>query len=117
MLERQSAHFESLYDKNTERVEAYEGAVNDMQNKLQIVLDSMVEGLGREIEKIAVKNTDILANQLDALDRGMEAELNKALETLGSQLASLSSKFVEDYTPLTERLREVVNLSKHTSNV
>lgn len=117
MLERQKLHFEGINAKNTERVDAYESAVSDMQEKLKSTIDSMVATMGREIESIALKNTDILAKQLDALDRGMESELNKALETLGSQLTSLSSKFVEDYTPLTERLREVVTLSKHNLDV
>jgi hypothetical protein len=33
---------------------------------------------------------------------------------MGQQLASLSEKFVRDYTPLTDRLREIVNISKGT---
>jgi len=48
------------------------------------------------------------------LDKVMQKELNDALESLGRQLASLSAKFVEDYTPLTDRLREVVQLSRRT---
>jgi len=45
------------------------------------------------------------------LDKALQKELNDSLETLGRQLASLSNKFVEDYTPLTDRLREVVQLA------
>lgn len=45
------------------------------------------------------------------LDKALQKELNDSLETLGRQLASLSNRFVEDYTPLTERLREVVRLA------
>jgi len=49
-----------------------------------------------------------------ALDTGLQEELTKSLETLGRQLASLSEKFVADYTPLTERLREVVRIASAT---
>jgi DNA anti-recombination protein RmuC len=46
------------------------------------------------------------------LDKVMQKELNDAIETMGRQLASLSSKFVEDYTPLTERLKAVVSIAR-----
>lgn len=46
-----------------------------------------------------------------ALDKALQKELNDSLETLGRQLASLSNKFVEDYSPLTDRLRDVVQLA------
>ena len=42
----------------------------------------------------------------------MGKEMKKALETLGGQLAALSGKFVQDYTPLTENLREVVKIAR-----
>jgi uncharacterized membrane protein YjfL (UPF0719 family)/ABC-type transporter Mla subunit MlaD len=46
------------------------------------------------------------------LDKVMQKELNDAIESMGRQLASLSTKFVDDYGPLTDRLREVVQLSR-----
>ena len=48
------------------------------------------------------------------LDKGLETELTRALESLSHQLASLSAKFVEDYTPLTDKLREIVRISQKT---
>lgn len=53
-----------------------------------------------------------LEQNFAALDQGLERELQRSLSTLGQQLASLSEKFVKDYTPLTERLREIVNTSR-----
>lgn len=50
--------------------------------------------------------------QVTILDRALTEELTKSLESLGRQLAVLSEKFVEDYTPLTERLRDVVRITK-----
>lgn len=46
------------------------------------------------------------------LDKVMQKELNDAIETMGRQLASLSAKFVEDYTPLTDRLKAIVSISR-----
>jgi flagellar motor component MotA len=58
------------------------------------------------------QNLDILQQGVASLDASLEKELNTALESLSRQLASLSAKFVEDYAPLTDKLREVVQLSK-----
>lgn len=73
------------------------------------------------IETLRKSQTDVnqgLKDSMDAvrqsvitLDKGLQEELTKSLESLGRQLASLSEKFVSDYTPLTERLREVVRIA------
>ena len=42
----------------------------------------------------------------------MTEELTKALESFGRQLAALSEKFVNDYTPLTERLRDILTIAE-----
>lgn len=51
--------------------------------------------------------------QFVELDRTMEAELEKSLKTFGYQLTALSEKFVNDYTPLTDRLHDLVSLAEH----
>ena len=50
--------------------------------------------------------------QVTALDAALTEELQKSLESLGRQLAALSEKFVSDYTPLTDRLRQVVEIAR-----
>lgn len=69
-------------------------------SKSQLEVNS---GLTQSMEKIH--------QSVVALDAGLQEELTKSLETLGRQLASLSEKFVSDYTPLTDRLREVVRIA------
>ncbi|MGD8176950.1 hypothetical protein [Marinimicrobium sp. ARAG 43.8] len=49
--------------------------------------------------------------QLEQLDQALEKELTKALTTFGYQLTSLSEKFVNDYAPLTDKLRALVQAS------
>jgi Holliday junction resolvasome RuvABC endonuclease subunit len=59
--------------------------------------------------------TDLLARtkeQISVLDAALTEELKKSLESLGRQLAALSERFVNDYGPLTEKLRRVVELAK-----
>lgn len=53
-----------------------------------------------------------IEEQVIRLDHALDDELTKALNSFGRQLAALSEKFVSDYTPLTERLRDVVNIAR-----
>lgn len=48
------------------------------------------------------------SEQVSKLDTALENELQRALSSLATQLTSLSRRFVEDYTPLTDRLRDLV---------
>ena len=54
-----------------------------------------------------------IGDQVDIIDKALEQELNKALTSLGGQLASLSRQFVEDYGPLTSQLEKIVNIAKN----
>jgi len=82
--------------------------IEDYGDLLKSTIPSIQQGVNAELAKSQ--------NQLDqsfrALDQNLEKELEKALTTMGQQLASLSEKFVKDYTPLTDRLREVVNMTR-----
>lgn len=71
----------------------------------------MITDSQSEINTGLTKSMDIIHQSVSDLDAGLQNELTKSLETLGRQLASLSEKFVSDYTPLTERLREVVRIA------
>ena len=56
--------------------------------------------------------SQIVKQSVLALDIALQKELESALQSLAGQLAALSNRFVEDYTPLTQRLRELVDVSK-----
>lgn len=73
------------------------------------ILD-VTKKLSAQIEKISNEQSETIKNQLAAIDKGLEEELVKALESLGNSLASLSEKFVSDYGPLTEKLEKLVNI-------
>ncbi|AFU97605.1 hypothetical protein [Simiduia agarivorans] len=56
-----------------------------------------------------------VADHLARIERGLEQELVQALKTFGYQMTSLSEKFVNDYTPLTERLRTLIQLAEQAN--
>ncbi len=86
------------------------------------IVDETASNLENIEEKIVAGNTQMnehiseiserIEDQVIRVDRAMDEELRKALVSFGQQLAALSEKFVEDYTPLTDRLREVVNMAR-----
>ena len=100
-------------------VEGLESGVKDTQDQVT----ALTESLGKEVETSMVsfqqqsleansRHQQRLEESVEELDRMLGEELSKALQSLGDQLATLSSRFVEDYQPLTESLREVVQLSQ-----
>lgn len=64
----------------------------------------MNQEFGKQVGDLADKTKQ----QVTVLDAALTEELKKSLESLGRQLTALSSKFVEDYTPLTDRLRQLI---------
>jgi BMFP domain-containing protein YqiC len=74
------------------------------------------EILIREIDNSVSKLQKTLEDQVIKLDDELGKELTKCLAALGNQLASLSNQFVKDYTPLTEKLRQVVEIAKRLEN-
>ena len=85
--------------------------VDVTRDNLENIEARIVEG-NEETSKHINEISGRIEEQVIRLDTALDEELAKAMNTLGQQLAALSEKFVEDYTPLTERLREVVQLAK-----
>lgn len=92
--------------------------VNNFSAQVQSSSSEMKDLLTNILRKSQTEFNEELNNSMDAvrqsviiLDKGLQEELTKSLETLGRQLASLSEKFVSDYTPLTERLREIIQIA------
>ena len=53
--------------------------------------------------------------QFTNFDDQMQTEMNRSIQAMGRNLAAVSKKFVDDYTPLTERLRELVSISNRVN--
>ena len=68
--------------------------------------------LVRELESVIEKMIQDNKERIVKLDEELGNELTKSLTALGNQLTSLSNHFVEDYKPLTEELKKVVQISK-----
>lgn len=88
------------------------GVQNQTSNaELKELLVESLKKSQTDVNEQLLKSLEIIRQGVVTLDKGLQDELTKSLETLGRQLASLSEKFVSDYGPLTDRLREVVRLA------
>ena len=85
--------------------------VQSSSSELKQLLTDTLRKSQSEVNDGLVRSMDAVRQSVVTLDKGLQEELTKSLETLGRQLASLSEKFVSDYTPLTDRLREVVRIA------
>ncbi len=85
-----------------------QAGVADLRNLLLETLQSTNTQIGDHMKQLSDKANE----QIVKLDVALETELSKSISSLGRQLTALSSRFVEDYTPLTEKLRMVVQASR-----
>jgi hypothetical protein len=103
----------------TNITEHVQNQVKELGTQLKTKNDEMAEIVKKMVPEIQKQvNDQILQSQkqLDenfkTLDKNLEVALQNSLSGLGRQLASLSEKFVSDYSPLTEKLRKIVEISK-----
>ena len=69
------------------------------------------------MEEFTKSHSDQTDKTIEQIQTNLEKVLNTSLTSLGGELAALSNKFVNDYSPLTEELRKVIQISKRVQNV
>ena len=87
----------------------------ELMDLVRAEMEKTLTAVGDEMGRQSQRNRQIVEAQVEELDRMLGEELTKSLNSLGTQLAALSNRFVQDYQPLTDRLRQVVELSKGLS--
>lgn len=81
-------------------------------DKINADIESTMNTLATDIKTAIAHISRELKNNIVGLDNELGEVLGKALNALANNLTSLSNHFVNDYRPLTERLREVVRLAE-----
>jgi hypothetical protein len=125
-LELQRTHLETaltglagLIDKAATGLPEIERRIVEMTRQIESGVRGNQEFLGAAMaESAQILNshlrqaTEDSSKHIGMLDRALEEELRKSIESLGRQLTALSQKFVQDYTPLTAQLQRVVQLGR-----
>lgn len=106
---------ESIEENNRSLTQVLTQAANDITRTVEQVnaglatsVNEAHSGLAQHVESMTEKTN----THMQILDKSMEKELTQALQTFGYQLTALSEKFVNDYMPLTDRLREILTLAE-----
>ena len=88
-------------------------SLNNSYDEFSRSQNQIQENIKISIESMITQN----AERIKSLDENLGVELEKSLESLGSSLATLSNKFVEDYTPITENIKILINsLNQNNEN-
>ena len=67
-----------------------------------------LEEVTEQLAELGTKTKD----QVATLEEALADALQQSLSSLGQQLTALSEAFVEDYTPLTNKLRQIVQMAQ-----
>jgi hypothetical protein len=107
-----TSHLANAVEENQRQIGS---ALTDSTTAIRNSLQSASESLTASHKDHSSKIADLVAKtkeQVTVLDKALSEELEKSLTSLGRQLAALSEKFVADYTPLTDRLRQLVSMAR-----
>ena len=91
---------------------ALKSSIEDSVSDLTTSIDEGFKSSITNINQIQQQITENLENNLLQMDDALRQELEKSLQSLGVQLASLSQKFVDDYKELTSRMKTVVEIAE-----
>ena len=111
-LNNQLEAFAQMKEKAVDAMPTIEKNLEDLTENLSNSVSNIQNMSGElkdSVNQTVKESGDILMNQVKNLDEAIEKELKKVIEVMGSNLASLSEKFVNDYAPLTSQLANLVN--------
>lgn len=116
ILQNNTTSFVDRTTKNLEdSIRLIIATLSDNQETLHKATNDFVSSTTNELknnfETLSIHTKD----NIQAIEKSLEEELTKSLNSLAGALTALSNQFVSDYTPLTERLREVIKLAENSN--
>ena len=88
--------------------------ISDTSKQINDTLTTSYDKINSNLDNAGQKSEELINKTIQGLDQSMQTELQRSIESLGSGLASLSKKFVDDYGPLTQKLHELIRLAEQS---
>ena len=96
-------------------------SVSEAEEQLKTIVSSLADRLHssitetfgkteKEITQLAQRSSDNIEARMNEIDKQLEAELTKVLNGFGDRLVTISERFADDYTPLADKLKEVLDI-------
>lgn len=119
-------NFSELGEKASSSLPIIERSMDSIVSKSDEYINKSLTTIASNYDEFSVKQREVLesysntldtmvrsnADRITKLDEELGNELSKSLESLGSSLATLSSKFANDYGPITEKLKKLIDSGK-----
>ena len=85
-----------------------EGSIGEQREAQQQMLDGLQSALNETLQNA----TNQLNDAIVQLDEAMQNEIESVVRTMGESLSGIAQKFVDDYAPLLEQTKQIVELGK-----
>lgn len=97
-----------IVSKTSDHIEESLDSISSNYDQFSEKQKEIVESYNRNISEMIEQNKE----RIEKLDKELGNELEKSLESLGSSLSTLSSKFASDYGPITDKLTKLLDSLK-----
>jgi DNA anti-recombination protein RmuC len=104
-------HIESVFSQQQNSMTAMAKRVSEISIQTDSALRKGLDETQGLFKKALSEIETSMKKQFDSLDEQMQQELEKAIRLLGSKLASVAQKLVEDYSRLGQNIQRLLALS------
>lgn len=92
-------------------VDTFNDNLKQMTEQQSEALTGVQKTLQGTVDKVLEETAEGIQNTFTTFDESMQEEVKRAIESMGSHLASLSKKLVEDYGSLTQSVKDSARLA------
>ena len=92
-------------------VDTFNDNLKQMTEQQSEALTGVQKTLQGTVDKVLEETAEGVQNTFTTFDESMQEEVKRAIESMGSHLASLSKKLVEDYGSLTQNVKDSARLA------
>lgn len=96
---------------STSQKEAIKEALSNYKDELRQVTEKHSESIQKMSGDATTEQREMIRKTMESYKKETTDALEDIVNVLGNDLASLSEKFVDDYSPLTDKLQKVVHIA------